>query len=368
MGKPFFNIDYSKRVYGLDLFRAVAIILVVHGHGKFMLEGTLFEGFPWIRLPGGVDLFFVLSGFLIGSILLKMIAKSESRLTLKSVFSFWKRRWFRTLPNYYLILIVNVLLVYFDVIKGDISQFNYKFFFFLQNFNGPFYDFFWESWSLSVEEWFYIFFPLLLLLLLKCFPAHAKVQLSEFVAIVVLILFPLCYRIAISGQEVDWFWHGVRFGKVVLARMDTIAFGILAAAIKFYWPVLWKKSAKWTFSLGLLIVFVLRYVPLEANGFFAKTFYYTFMSLGCMLLLPFADGVVRFSGTLGKVVTHISLVSYSMYLVNLALAVQVIQKQFPISSPADGLLKYLVYWAFVLILSTLLYFFFEKPIMQLRDR
>lgn len=364
MQRGFWTTDYSKRVYGLDLFRAIAIILVVHGHGKFMLEGTPLQGFPWISLPSGVDLFFVLSGFLIGSILLKLVVKLEYRIDLKSVLSFWRRRWFRTLPNYYLILLVNILLVRFNVITGDISQFNYKFFFFLQNFNGPFYDFFWESWSLSVEEWFYIFLPLFLLLLLKC--CHNRI--GVFGSIALMLLFPLVYRIAISGQNVDWFWHGVRFGKVVLARMDTIAFGVLAAAVKFYRPSFWKSISKWAFVFGFSIILVLRYVPLEPNAFFTKTFYYTLMSFGCMLLLPLADGVVQFKHSIGKVVTHISLISYSMYLVNLALAVQVIQSQFPIVSSTDGALKYVAYWIFVLTVSTALYFFFEKPMMQLRDR
>ena len=61
----------ATRNFGLDLFRALAIVLVVLSHGKFLLNGTVLENFPFVKILDGVDLFFVLSGFLIGGILLK---------------------------------------------------------------------------------------------------------------------------------------------------------------------------------------------------------------------------------------------------------------------------------------------------------
>lgn len=142
----------NKRVYGLDVFRAVAIILVVHGHGRFMLKGTPLQNFPWIKLFDGVELFFVLSGFLIGTILIKLAEKNNFKLGVNDVTAFWKRRWFRTLPNYYLVLFVNVLFVKYSITDGDLQQYNLNFLFFLQNFKTPLVGFFWESWSLPIEE------------------------------------------------------------------------------------------------------------------------------------------------------------------------------------------------------------------------
>ena len=60
------KIDYDKRIYGFDLLRAFAIFCVIHGHGRHLMTGTIFENFPWFNLPHGVGIFFVLSGFLIG--------------------------------------------------------------------------------------------------------------------------------------------------------------------------------------------------------------------------------------------------------------------------------------------------------------
>lgn len=143
--KRLFNLilltpDYHKRTFGLDLLRAIAILIVVINHGGWMLEKAD-SNFPWIPLINGVELFFVLSGFLIGGILIKTI-QTTPQLTISTLGNFWIRRWLRTLPNYYLILGLNILVVFSGVINEDFTQFNWKFFLFLQNFSEPFYGFF----------------------------------------------------------------------------------------------------------------------------------------------------------------------------------------------------------------------------------
>lgn len=140
----------QNRIYGLDVFRAVAILIVLYGHGK-LVSGNAFSFIPDIPLIDGVELFFVLSGFLIGGILISTVEK-EKKFDIKSLLIFWKRRWFRTLPTYYLVLFVNIFLTKTSLIGGDFKQFNYRFFIFCQNFSKGFFEFFWESWSLSVEE------------------------------------------------------------------------------------------------------------------------------------------------------------------------------------------------------------------------
>ena len=123
----------SKRLFGLDILRTTAIMLVVFMHGGIILKDSAIDGFPYFRLIDGVDIFFVLSGFLIGGILLKDINSAE-KFGFKSLFTFWKRRWFRTLPNYYLILTVNFFFVKYGIINEDFSQFNWKFIFLVFNF------------------------------------------------------------------------------------------------------------------------------------------------------------------------------------------------------------------------------------------
>ena len=165
------NPDYNNRVFGLDLMRALAIIFVVMGHGLMLEKAN--TNFPWIRLINGVELFFVLSGFLIGGILIKIFQNSNS-FGIREIGNFWIRRWFRTLPNYYLILILNIIVVYFGIIKEDYSQFNWKFFLFIQNFSQHFIGFFWESWSICVEEWFYLLFPIILGIVFIAYYSYIK--------------------------------------------------------------------------------------------------------------------------------------------------------------------------------------------------
>lgn len=222
------NPDYEKRVFGLDLMRALAILFVVMGHGGWILNKANTD-FPWIRFIDGVELFFVLSGFLIGGILIKIFQNTESP-TIRTIWNFWIRRWFRTLPNYYLVLILNILFVSYGIINEDFSQFNWKFFLFLQNFSQPFYGFFWESWSLSIEEWFYLLFPIIL----GCFYLLGKaLKISKksifLYSISLFLLIPLLLRVFVASKfEVDQFWLGVKIYKVVIYRLDGIALGLLA--------------------------------------------------------------------------------------------------------------------------------------------
>lgn len=358
------STSFNERSFGLDLFRAVAIILVVHSHGAFMLKGTFLEGFPWIPMIDGVELFFVLSGFLIGTILIRQIDQDDYHFRVKDALHFWKRRWFRTLPNYYLILLVNYLLVSYEIIDGDLHQFNLGFLFFLQNFSRPFVDFFWESWSLSVEEWFYIILPIVLLFVLHFFRSRRTVL----AVIIALLVGPFLYRVACSGQQVDGFWWDATFRKVVLLRLDAIMYGVFAAYIKYFYNNIWKAMPRVFFLVGAVIIYLSLSFHNEPNSFYSKVLLFNGTAIGSMLLLPLADSLKNYKGRLARSVTHISLISYSAYLVNLALGAQVISKNFMVQNPLDGFFKYFAYWAYVILLSTILYYWFEKPMTNLRER
>ncbi len=356
------NINYENRVYGLDVFRAVAILIVVKVHGG-MIEGELFDSLPHLIRIDGVELFFVLSGFLIGGILIKTVEK-ESHFGWASLTHFWKRRWFRTLPNYYLILLINYLLIKNEIIAGSIDDFSFKFLFFFQNFEAGFVGFFWESWSLSVEEWFYIFLPVLIL----GFGYIFSKKNTLLFAILLLIILPMMYRFSISDMNVDQFWLDVNFRKVVLTRLDAINFGVLAAFSKYYYPLVFHKYRNIMFIVGVICLYANSFIPTDPNDFYSKTISFTMTSIGAALLLAKADSIKKFKyPVIGKTVIFISLISYSMYLVNLALVAQVIDKNFPPETLWENAYMYVVYWVATLVFSTLLYTFYEKPFTDLRD-
>lgn len=343
--------------------RAIAILLVVIGHGS-SIAGDLFHAIPSIPFIDGVDLFFVLSGFLIGGILIAKIEESD-KINLKLIYTFLKRRWYRTLPNYYLFLIVNILLVYFKIIQGNIEEFSWKFLVFMQNFSFGFVDFFWESWSLSVEEWFYVFLPFIILV----FSFFLTKRNAILFTMITMILAPIVYRILISDMIVDDFWFDVNFRKVVLSRMDTLIYGVLAAYLKFYHNAFFVKYRNVMFVLGFVLIYFNIYLPKESNGFYIKTFSFTLTSIGAALLLSKMDSIKNYqSPFIGKLVTKISLISYSMYLVNLAVVSQVIMKNFPPENKLQNALWYLGFWFFTITISHLIYTYFEKPMMNLREK
>lgn len=97
---------YPTRLRGLDLLRAVAIVLVLMSHYTgFVAHAPIFGAIGKIGWAG-VDLFFVLSGYLIGNQILAPVARGEAW----SLKVFFARRLLRTLPNYYAVLAVYLLV------------------------------------------------------------------------------------------------------------------------------------------------------------------------------------------------------------------------------------------------------------------
>ena len=357
------DVSPSGRIFGLDLFRAVAIILVVLRHGGIVL-GLGGIGSPgWLEMIDGVDLFFVLSGFLIGTILLKEMHREEG-FTPRRLARFWKRRWFRTLPAYYLILAVNLLLVRTHFINGDFSAFNARFLLFLQNFNAPFTGFFWESWSLAVEEWFYLLTPLMMIGLLRLIPAK-----WSFLAVTALMLVvPPILRYHRMDPGLDAFWGYIAIGKVVLTRLDSIAYGLLAAWMCFHYRPVWDKLRLPALFVGAVAFSLMAAVGPFHDVFLRQVLIYSLIPFTTMLLLPAANALHKAKGSVAATVTHISKISYSMYLVNLALVAEVIRSRFPPTDATDAVLKYVLFWAVVIVLASLLYRYFELPMMRLRER
>jgi len=87
-----------------------------------------------------------------------------------------------------------------------------------------------------------------------------------------------------------------------------------------------------------------------------------------MFLLPFLQSFKLKEGFFHKTITHISKISYSMYLINLALIAEILRDNFSPKNEIDGIVKYILYWCVVVIASTFLYRYFELPVMKLRDK
>ena len=348
-----------NRIFGLDLLRSIAILIVVIEHSSFLINN--YTEFPFIPLPDGVNLFFVLSGYLIGTIVIS-ITEQNQNFGLISAFNFLKRRWFRTLPNYFLFLIINIILIYFGLIQGFLNKYLVTYFMFLQNFHKP-YDFlFWESWSLSIEEWFYLFLALTLVLLFRISEHKIKPKKIILITIIIFLFFPLIYRIVHSNSTLD---IDLYFRKLVLTRLDTIGFGLAGAYIHWYYSSLWSKGKNFFFVLGFttLIIFITNNLE---NNFFSQTYYYSFIGLSILLILPKLESLKN-ENIPFKPIQFLSKISYSMYLLHMPL-LQIISKIFKATNKIESILVYITFWLITFVLSNIIYKKFELPIMNLRDR
>jgi len=152
----------SARLRGLDLLRAAAILLVLMSHYMGFVSHAPTFGVVGQVGWAGVDLFFVLSGYLIGNQLLAPAARGEP----PALKSFFVRRLLRTLPNYYVVLAVYWLLPG-PPLGGSGMAAPWRFLTFTQNFGLAYGQTFTHSWSLCIEEQFYLLLPLVVLALAR---------------------------------------------------------------------------------------------------------------------------------------------------------------------------------------------------------
>ncbi|UFH53791.1 acyltransferase [Spirosoma sp. KNUC1025] len=307
--------------------------------------------------------------------------------------NFWTRRWFRTLPNYYLVLggliLVTLLRAWRSGLPDTLPDGGTlaRYFIFIQNFAQPVPNFFPETWSLAIEEWSYITLPLLLWVLHSTLSNRLSRQRIVLLTILTVIIgtnlyrFIIALQIPISAGEVE-------FRGMVTTRLDAISYGVLGAYCRHYFPTYWTNDGlrRRLLVVGLIltmltalsssVVALYFYHKLgiqPAYTFYKRTFYFLITGVNMALLLPFMDGwrtPSRQWTQLGitRFVTHISLISYSMYLLNLTPVMLNVIERIPTTSATVGWLKVGFFWGVVLVLSTLLYKFFEKPVTELRER
>ena len=386
------NAGSTKRVFGLDVMRAIAILVVVDAHASVAL-GKYYRGAFWHHLvPDGVELFFVLSGFLIGGILIRSYEK-KGYFDRSLLVNFWTRRWFRTLPNYYLVLAGLLLFAFLRAWRSGLQPVLPSggtlatYFIFVQNFASRIPDFFPETWSLAIEEWSYITLPLVLWAMHGLLAGRWSRQRIVLVTILTIIVGTNLYRLYRSLQ-IPLLEGELEFRGIVATRLDAISYGVLGAYVRHYFPAYWTNVSirRRLFIAGLtltaLTAFSSSIVTLQfyyeagilpAYTFYKRTVYFLIIGVSMAMWLPYMDGWRTATGGwarfgLARAITHVSLISYSMYLLNLTPIMMNVVSRIPTTSSTIGWLKIGLFWGLVLSLSTLLYKFFEKPVTELRER
>ncbi len=356
-----------ERTFGLDLLRAVAILLVLIEHSWRLLPDQPASE-RLIALPGmwGVDLFFVLSGFLVGSLAIR--AFDQTKVTWPMVVQFWRRRWYRTLPLYYLFLVLNISLLW---IQGrPLDSFPLSYVVFSQSFGWEHPWFFGEAWSLAVEEWFYLLLPLLIIGLGLVFRSP---KWGVIMTIVTIGMGCLLLRIgwAMIHQEPTIRVWSHLFRVPTMLRLDAIAIGVVGAYLHRYHRLAWTSRPILFAGVGVALlatheIWVRQIVLTGQAGFLAKTAYFSTAGLGLLLLFPWAIGFRSPHHVVTRVVTAVSLWSYALYLIHDSF---LLDGLFRGGSPFEqGSFLYVGYWVVCFLLAATAYRWYEKPMTDLRDR
>jgi peptidoglycan/LPS O-acetylase OafA/YrhL len=342
-----------KRVFGLDVLRSVAITEVLLGHGMTIYLGQAAKS----RLEGfygflGVELFFVLSGFLIGGIALAAFEKAADGGVLSD---FLARRWLRTLPNYYLFLAINAVLALW--LGGD--RFHLSYLAFLQNLFWPMRPFFAESWSLAVEELFYLLLPLLLLLVARRGADPRQMLQALVAALVAFMLIRLAYVLALHPD----FYTVIR--KTAGLRLDSLMYGVVAAWLYRHSRRGFLRRRGLTLAAGaaLVVCSVRAVVTLAPNAPFEASLALGGVSLGVALMLPFLSTWQAPNGPIRSAFEWSSRISYALYLCHLPVSRILLHYGAP-----GGLKGLLVFVATACTVATLVHYAFERPFLRLRDR
>ncbi|WP_196483363.1 acyltransferase family protein [Burkholderia territorii] len=361
----------TSRNFGLDLLRCVAVLLV-------LLRHTLDHGKPpeWLLAPfynqgaTGVEIFFVLSGFLIGHILIRS-ADAGKLHNLSDVSNFWKRRWARTLPAYAFFLVLYMRFDWHGPVDLAVAA---PFFVFMQNFAWPMLPFFGHSWSLAVEEWFYLLVPIIFVISFRVSGSNRQAMLATcliFFAVAMVSRILLGTHVS-TYADVD---RTVR--SIVLPRIDSIMVGVLAAYVRIYHRSWFDALARqWVIPTTLFFGLIV-YLAFGIHGTVAHPTvrYMLFPTISLIIagVIPVSMRIESLgSAVLDRFIAATSKISYSLYLGHmcmLTLALGALERQ---QIQVDGTAPTFIFYAVLFIMyyafATFTYRFVELPYIKLRDR
>ncbi len=369
-----------QRNFGLDMLRtlAISVVLMNHGYFGFFLATGLSDWSGWHAALSACAVFsiewlFVLSGFLIGSM---MIRSFETRgAWWASARDFWLRRWFRTIPNYYLFLLVNALLAWWGIEQG---RFAWSFAVFSQNLfkaeTKPL--FFAEAWSLALDEWFYFLMPLLLGAV--AWLVRLERRHLFWVVAGLLIGVPTVLRSLVTPST-DFFNWDDNIRRVTLMHLDATGWGVAAAILNRWHPQWWGRAQGRKALLGLALTlgaaaamfyFMLVGWGRFAGGRFNDLALIVAPGVGTVLILPWLTA--RRGGIWGVrwLAARVGDYSYSIYLCHyplIALITHFIKAWAIDPAPIVGWLV-LLWVLLVFAVSALVFHSFEKPSSDLRER
>ncbi|MDX0532992.1 acyltransferase family protein [Sinorhizobium medicae] len=372
----------QSRAVGPDVLRSLAVLLVMLVH--LPVEATpsslvSIRTYAWV----GVDIFFVLSGFLIGTQLFKEVSRTGG----VDLQSFYLRRAFRIFPAFFVVL---GLYAIFPVLRdAPTMQSVWSFATFTVNF-----DFdprvgraFTQAWSLCVEEHFYLVLPLLVMLLHRRIGMGSALLIAGAMMIAGTVLRYTIWESQVgvlvdAGKLRDAFAVYLRdVYYPTYTRLDGLMFGVILAALRFFKPELYKRYAPPHVALPVGIAFVVTALvlfsirgPLEGANLFlvfqaqlGAVGGFPLISVGIALILGAMldlEHVLKRWPVPGAVI--VATLSYSLYLTHKS--VFHVDRLIFGEENLQGGFGLLVYLATSFAAATVLWFCVERTFLLLRDR
>ena len=340
------------RKTGLDVLRGIALILILFRHSS--LNDSMLHYFGWL----GVDLFFVLSGFLISNLLFTEYKKNE-KIEIKR---FLLKRAFRIFPPFYFFMFTTLIFYY---ISGVLNFSLYQLFselFYIQSYLPRIWL---HTWTLAVEEQFYIIYSLIMLYLSSKHFLYKKHLVIT--SLITLLIISFIMRIYVSyphRNDNDIF----AFMQTHL-RSDGILAGILISYLLNFTKFLaYFQQNKWGLAF-LCVLFIIPGFFFEGGSFFMNTFGLTLVNLGFSILLIISMNTDMYlkKSTISKLkkalipISFIGVNSYSIYLWHLN-SKQIIYFLFSFDSRSMAIL----YISFSVIAGIAMSYLIEKPSIHLR--
>jgi peptidoglycan/LPS O-acetylase OafA/YrhL len=361
-----------SRQPGLDLLRAIAIVWVMIFHSYIVGGWGHFggvESYGWM----GVDLFFVLSGYLIGSQLLKPLAENQP----PSLLDFYVRRALRILPAYLVVVAFYFALPTIREAPGIQPWWQFLTFTVNLLIDAQHNLAFSHVWSLCVEEHFYLLFPLLAWWLAR------RPSAPRFIAVCVAVigvgmlirgyvwlheLAPA--RAAGDGAEAQrHFLEGIYYPS--WSRLDGLLAGVVLATIRAYRKPLWarlQRHANAMLLIGLAVAAVAIWLFRDRTGFIATLLGYPLLSWGLGFIVLAGTSA---HGLLGRLkipgVGWLALASYSLYLSHKAVF-HLVRTALGQHLEGHDFAVFVVYAVAVLLVGALLHYAVERPFLHWRDR
>lgn len=371
----------NSRLIQLDILRGIAILLVLGRHpvltpdesGSLHAVATAWHRFGWT----GVDLFFVLSGFLVGGLLFHEL-KARGTLDARR---FLIRRAFKIWPSYYLFLLVFAALRELTRARGASAWDLLPNLLNVQNYLGSPRI---HTWSLAVEEHFYLVLPLLLLALIgRRRAAGGRIAGIPAIPILSVGLLVACTALRWQVAMRPSYTHDELLFPTHL-RIDALFFGVMIAYVyHFHEPVIgWLAGHRGLLAAsGLALVAPMALVPIEDSVFVGSLgFAMLYVGYGCLLVaivtLPLDQGWAgRWLGSApARVVAFVGVFSYPIYLwhIEVGIVLNRLLARWVALEPEGIAVRWACGMSAFIVLSvvmgTLMGRLVERPALALRDR